>query len=105
MGVILKGNSGKQYIFEGPYKKRSHLFNEPGVFAFICENGKGTNVKYLSCADKVYESVLEEEEIEFNLRQNYNDLSYAVFYVMNENFLSREQIIKDIKEHYDLMIE
>jgi len=42
MGVILKGKSGKQYIFEGPYKMKSQLNKEPGIFAFICENGKGT---------------------------------------------------------------
>ncbi|MBC8488053.1 MAG: hypothetical protein ISS16_01655 [Ignavibacteria bacterium] len=105
MGVILKGKSGKQYIFEGPYKMKSHLYNEPGVLAFICENGKGTNLKYLSKADRVYESLFKEEEIEIKLRQSYNDFNYAVFYTTNENVLSREQIIKDIKEHYDLMME
>ena len=105
MGVILKGNSGKQYIFEGPYKMRSRLSNEPGVFAFICENGKGTNLKYINSADKVYESVFKNEEYEFSLRKESTDFTYAVFYVDNEMVLSREQIIKDIKEHYDLMIE
>lgn len=105
MGVILKGKSGKQYIFEGPYKMRSHLFNEPGVLAFICENGKGTKIKFISDADKVYESVFKEEELEFKLRQSCNDFSYAVFYTINEDVLSREQILKDIKEYYDLMIE
>ena len=105
MGVILKGKSGKQYIFEGPYKMRSRLNNEPGVFAFICENGKGTNLKYINSADKVYESVFKNEEYEFSLRKENIDLTYAVFYVDNEMVLSREQIIKDIKEHYNLMIE
>jgi len=31
--------------------------------------------------------------------------SYAVFYAMDEEVLSREQIIKDIKEYYHLIIE
>lgn len=105
MGVILKGKSGKQYIFEGPYKIRTHLNNEPGILAFICENGKGTNVKYISKADNVYASLFKEEEIEINLRQSCNDFSYAVFYTINEEVLSREQIIEDIKEYYGLMIE
>ena len=97
MGVILKGKSGKQYIFEGPYKMKSQLNKEPGIFAFICENGKGTNLKFIKKADNVYESLFKEEEIEIKLRQRYDDFSYAVFYAMDEEVLSREQIIKDIK--------
>ena len=105
MGIILKGRSGKQYIFEGPYKMRSRLYNEPGVVAFICENGKAANLKYISSADKVYASVFKEEELEFRFRETCFDFSYAVFYTINEDVLSREQIIKDIKEFYDLQLD
>ena len=99
MGVVFKGNSGKKYIFEGPYKLRSSLENNPGVYAVVHENETKINLLELGDSDKIYDSIRKSEK---KLSKYTNGFSYAAFYTVNDDILSGKDILKDLKEFYNL---
>ena len=102
MGVIFKGNSGKRYIFEGPYRLKSSLENNPGVYAVVHENENKINLLELGDSDKIYDSITKTEKKENRFSKYENGFSYAAFYTVNDDILSGKDIIKDLKEFYNL---
>ena len=102
MGVVFKGNSGKKYIFEGPYKLRSSLENAPGVYAVVHENERNINLLELCDSDKIYDSIIKTEKKENRFSKYANGFSYAAFYTVNDDILSGKDILKDLKEFYNL---
>jgi hypothetical protein len=100
MGVILKGNSGRKYIFEGPYKSKTSLENAPGVYAVVHDAENKINILELCDSDKIHDSIIKKGK---NYFSDYaNGYSYAAFYTVNDDLLSGKDIFKDLKGYYNL---
>ena len=102
-GILLKGISGKKYIFEGLYKKRTAFENNPGVYAVVSKKENKINLLELSNSDKINDSIAKTEKKLSMTNELVNGYSYAAFYTVNDDILSGEEILKDIKEFYKLL--
>ena len=101
MGVVLKGKSGTNYIFEGPYKLKSSLENNPGVCAIISETYESLKLLDLLGSNGVYSSMKNiKAKTQDGVNEYSHDLEYAAFYICSEK--TSEYIEKDIKDYYRL---
>ena len=102
MGIIINGISRKKYVFEGPYVMRSSLENAPGVFALFRKNGRGYELIDLEGSEKVYDYVVNKDNVKEQCNKFHCELNYAAFYVINEKSTPIADIEEDIKEYYKL---
>lgn len=106
MGVVLKGKSGTNYIFEGPYKLKSSLENEPGVCAIFDDTGESQKLVDLvgsngsSDTKGVLSSMIEKDKARSQVSEYSHDLEYAAFYIYSDK--TSEYIAMDIKDNYSL---
>lgn len=101
MGVVLKGKSGTNYIFEGPYKLKSSLENNPGVCAVISETYESFKLLDLLSSNGVLESMIQKKDVTHDdVSECSSDFGYAAFYIWSEK--TSEYITKDIKDYYSL---
>ena len=106
MGVLLKGKSGTIYIFEGPYKLKSSLENEPGVCAIFDDTGEGQKLVDLvgsNCSidtKGVSSSMIKKDKARSQVSEYSYELEYAAFYISNGK--TPKYIEKDIRDFYSL---
>lgn len=101
MGLTIKGCSGDEYSFEGPYDNASKLEDHSGVYFIVClKNGKYYPID-------VGESKNVKTRIENHNRadcwnKNCNGtLMVAVRYTPNKQQHGRMEIEQDIRCNYD----
>ena len=106
MGVVLKGKSGTNYIFEGPYKLKSSLENEPGVCAIFDNTGESQKLVELVGSNgsidtkEILNSMIKKDKARSQVSEYSLELGYAAFYIYSDK--TSEYIAKDIKDFYSL---
>lgn len=101
MGLTIKGCSGNQYSFEGPYHSTTQLKDQSGIYFIICiknnENypidvGESKNIK----------TRIESHDRNDCWEENCNEkLMVAVYYTPNKQQKGRMEIEQDIRCHYN----
>lgn len=102
MGLIMNGNSGKKYIFEGPFDFEPYLDDVPAVFAILSVNGKEFELLDLGGSEILYRSIYNVDRLMKKSDKYSHKLKYAAFYNWNSESTLSENITKDIKEFYKL---
>ncbi len=100
MGVIIKGRSGRAYVFEGPYSAWDELEDKPGLYAILCVEGEKLWYTPIDIGDaNTVRSIVEARERSECWEQHCNlEIGYAVYYAEGQ----RSEIERDIRENYDL---
>ena len=98
----MNGNSGKKYIFEGPFDFEPYLDDVPAVFAIISVNGKEFELLDLGGSEILYRSIYNVDRLMTKSNKYTDRIKYAVFYNWNDESTHSEKITKDIKEFYKL---
>ena len=102
MGLIMNGNSGKKYIFEGPFEIDPSVDHAPAVFAILKENCKDVKLLDIGGSDILYKNIYQVDKLVKKSDNTSCRIKYAVFYNWNEEPASYEVIAKDIKKYYKI---
>jgi len=98
MGISLKGKSGKEYYFEGPYLTTNMLQNRSGVYAVLCNKNKVIDVGE---ASEIKNRIETHDRKECWRRHCDESISYAVYYIEYGKKPSRVEVEQDIREFYN----
>jgi len=101
MGLTVKGCSGQEYSFEGPYENTNQLEDRSGVYFITCYDGE----KYYPI--DVGETKNVKSRIETHDRSDCwsekckKTILFAVFYTPNKQQPGRKEIEQDIRCNYN----
>ena len=98
----MNGNSGKKYVFEGPFDINPDIDHAPAVFAILKVNSRNVKLLDLGGSDILYKGVNQFDRLVKNSGNNSDRIRYAVYYNWSGESVSNEVIAEDIKEFYKL---
>lgn len=98
----MNGNSGKKYVFEGPFDLEPDLDDVQAVFATLKVNSKEVELLDLGGSEILYKSIYHVDRLIKKSVNNSERIRYAVFYNWSDESASYEKIAEDIKEFYNL---
>lgn len=101
MSLTVKGCSGTEYTFEGPYSNTSSLKDNSGVYLIVCDDGKTYNPIDVGESAKVKTRVENHDRATCWERNCNHTLKVAVLYTPNKQQSGRMEIEQDIRCNYD----
>lgn len=101
MSLKVKGCSGNEYNFEGPYESTESLSDNSGVYFITCFDGSTHHPIDVGESATVKTRVQTHDRADCWNRNCKNTLMVSVYYTPNKQQAGRMEIEQDIRCYYD----
>jgi hypothetical protein len=103
VSVTIKGSSGTEYSFDGPYESTDYLDDRSGVYAILCLRNGEFSLIDVGESYQVRTRVEDHDRKECWQQNCLGIVKYAVYYVEYGKKPSRMDVEKDVAGNYYLI--
>lgn len=102
MSILIKGKSGIEYSFSGPWSYISTLDDKSGVYAIICDNDGTLNLLDVGESSTIKSRIEKHDRADQWTENCTGELKYAQYLTEHGKKPTRMEIEQDIRDNYDL---